>query len=132
MVMPTQQRQRWTAVIARSLMISAVTAAFSAPVLAQGGPESVTVAPSCSDSVGSGIYARCALWLEGRSLRRGTDAVPIARHGLFWPVRLTPYLMGDSARSYGQVYDRNARRANVLGLASVVLAVAAVAVPMSY
>lgn len=86
---------------------------------------------ACADSV-SASYARCALWFNGRSLRRGTGENVIARAGLFRPMPLARHLIGDSARWYGQSYERNVRRANVLNFAGAAISLAGIVVLNSY
>lgn len=127
------EREHWTVVIVHSLMIAALAAAFGAPAFAQGETDSVAVTPTCSDSVRPGAtYARCALWLDGSSLRRGSDTALVARASFFRSLRLSPYLLGDSARAYARLYERDVRRANLLYAASLVVTGAAVILLNSY
>jgi hypothetical protein len=77
-------------------------------------------------------YARCALWLDGLTLRRGADGEAMSKGGLFGPMKLEMHLEGDSARSYARAYYRNAKRANFLNWGAVVFELAGLIVARSY
>lgn len=56
-------------------------------------------------------YRSCALRFEGSRLVRGVGGETVARQGFIAPVRLTPHVAGDSARSYAAKHDRAVTRA---------------------
>jgi hypothetical protein len=76
-------------------------------------------------------YARCSLWLDGGSLVQGAHAGVVARHRFFRPLRVLPFVTGDSARHYAALYERNARRTSRLSLAGLTLVVAGFIVALS-
>jgi hypothetical protein len=96
------------------------------------GQTPAPAAAQCADSIGPAAYQRCALWLDGTRVRRGSDGAVVARPGFFAPARLSRVVAGDSARAYAALYERNARRSYLLGALSGALLVAAYIVADSY
>jgi hypothetical protein len=102
--------------------------------IAAGAPAQ-TPAPAagqCADSVGPAAYVRCALWLDGTRVRRGSDASVVAQPRFFGPARLVRVVVGDSARTYASRYEKNARRSYLFGALSGALLGAAWIVAKSY
>lgn len=75
--------------------------------------------PASECAAGAGAaYQRCALWLDGRRVRRGVEGAVVAEPGFFSPTRLTRVVEGDSATKYARSYERNTTRSGVFGLLS--------------
>jgi hypothetical protein len=74
------------------------------PIVAQ---EAAVADSSCT-------YDRCALWLDGTRLRRGTRGGLVARNGLFTPRPLLRYVTGDSAVYYAMRYEHAVKRSAIL------------------
>jgi hypothetical protein len=69
----------------------------------------------CADTTNpAGTYARCALMLDRKVVRRGIDAVTLGRPGFFRPIRLEQLVAGDSAKGYARMYERRTRQGNAL------------------
>jgi hypothetical protein len=68
-------------------------------------------APRCGrDLKTAGSYMRCALWTDGRELKRGVPSEEVSHVHLLTPLALSHFVIGDSARRYALSYERNARR----------------------
>lgn len=113
-----------TTLAALSLFLLAVP-----PVSAQ---TPATRADQCADTADAAAYARCALWVDGRSVRRGLGGDVVARPGFFRPARLTRLVAGDSARVQAARYEVNSARATLLSTASGLLVLASLLVADSY
>lgn len=106
-----------TNILIRTLL-GACAIAFlgAAPAGAQGAIASAgTDGQVCADTTSAaGTYARCALMLDRKVVRRGIDAVTVGRPGFFRPIRLEQLVAGDSAKSYARLYERRTRQGNAL------------------
>ena len=77
-------------------------------------------------------YVNCALWYDGRELRRGSDGAIIERPGFWGTMHLARHLVGDSAQSYARSFERNTRRSQALNLTGFVLFLAGSSLLRSY
>jgi hypothetical protein len=100
------------------------SASTTASLAAQSPAPSAVTDTTCT-------YERCSLWLDRGRLVQGAHAGVVARRGFFQPLRILPFVAGDSARHYATLYERNARRASRLGLAGLTLVVAGFIVALS-
>jgi hypothetical protein len=95
----------------RILTLIAVSAAIST---AAGAQDTRSDAVACMDSVVTGLYRRCALWIEGNRVRRGESGAVVGRPGFFRPIRMTQIVAGDSALAYARTYERRTRQSTTL------------------
>jgi hypothetical protein len=96
-----------------SLMaIASLAAALSGAAAQETGP-----ATECAAG-GGAAYQRCALWMDGRRVRRGVDGAVVAEPGFFSPLRLTRVVQGDSAVAQAARFERNTTAAGVFGVLS--------------
>ena len=68
-------------------------------------------------------YDGCALFLEGRLLKRGALGTVVATPGFWRPLPLIAEVGGDSAIRYARSFERNAFRGKVTGAAGGLLVV---------
>ena len=68
-------------------------------------------------SVGA-AYQRCALWLDGRRVKRGAEGAIVAKPGFFSPLRLTRVVQGDSAVAQAARFERYTAASGFFGLLS--------------
>ena len=95
----------------RILTLIAVSAAIST---AAGAQDTRSDAIACADSVVTGLYRRCALWIEGNRVRRGETGAVVGRPGFFRPIPMTRIVSGDSAVAYARTFERRTRQSNTL------------------
>lgn len=95
------------------------TLATQSPAQQVPGP-----ATSCAEGVGA-PYRRCALWLDGRRVRRGAEGAVVAEPGFFMSPRLTGIVEGDSAMAQARAFERNSNRSIVFGVLSGLMFVGA-------
>ena len=81
---------------------------------------------------GGAAYQRCALWLDGRRVRRGVDGAVVGERGFFSPLRLTRLVEGDSATAQAKRFERNTATSGLFGLLSVLSMAGALIVVDSY
>lgn len=103
------------------VMLTAFGAAWLAAPARLGGQQ-VASPPAMSDTTCT--YLRCSLWLDRGRLVRGADANEVARRGFLRPMRILPFVAGDSARHHAALYEGRARRASRLSLAAAALVTA--------
>src|SRR5881392_2621186 len=105
----------------RTLMLIAVSAAISTAVtprhVAGQTPDTRSDAVACRDSVSTGMYRRCALWMDGNRVRRGEDGVFVGRPGFLRPMALTRLVAGDSAMSYAALFEHRSRQSGAFLIA---------------
>lgn len=106
------------------VLAGAASASSTASLAAQVPATSAVVDTACT-------YERCSLWLDRGRLVQGAQASIVARSGFFRPLRVLPLVAGDSARYYGSLYERNARRASRLGIAALTLLTASMVVGLT-
>ena len=106
------------------VLAGAASASSAASLAAQIPATSAVVDTACT-------YERCSLWLDRGRLVQGAQASVVARSGFFRPLRVLPFVAGDSARYYGSLYERNARRASRLSLAALTLLAGGLVVGLS-
>ncbi len=95
--------------------------AFPIGALAQNAPQPAT---KCAEGVAS-PYLRCALWLDGRRVRRGDEGAIVGEaSGFFQRLPLPRLVQGDSAQWYARRYSTQVRRARAFGITGIVLTVA--------
>lgn len=107
----------------RLLVLVAASTAISTAALGQDTrPDSV----ACRDSAAAGLYRRCALWMEGNTVKRGEGGQVVGRWGFFIPTPLTRLVAGDSAMYYARRFERRSKQSVgllVLGAAVMVFSV---------
>jgi hypothetical protein len=112
----------------RAFIAAALLLMAPGAIRAQENPQ-----PAAECAAGAGAaYRRCALWMDGRRVRRGAEGAIIAERGFFSPLRLTRVVEGDSAQLYARAFERDTRRAGAYGLLSAVLMVGGVLVLDAY
>jgi hypothetical protein len=100
-------------IVATGTVVAGSLVAFAPAASAQAtGP-----ATECAAG-GGASYQRCALWLDGRRVRRGADGAVVGEPGFFSPLRLTRLVEGDSAVMEARRFERNSTTAGVFGLLS--------------
>ena len=82
------------------------TPAMAQTVSQAGAPFAASCASSGSQP---GAFDHCKLTLERTRLKQGTSGDVIARLGFLRPIRLTQFVVGDSAQRYARSYERNTR-----------------------
>jgi hypothetical protein len=82
---------------------------------------------ACRDSAATGLYRRCALWMEGNKVRRGEDGVVVARQAFIIPPRLSRVVVGDSALAYANLFERRSKQATAMAVLGGVLMAISVA-----
>src|SRR5262252_1561417 len=87
---------------------------------ASPAPSSFTTR-TCTES-GTGSYDACALFLEGRQLKRGSLGTVVATPGYWRPLPLVAEVGGDSAIWYARRFEHNAFRGKNIGTAGALLA----------
>ncbi|HYC51822.1 MAG TPA: hypothetical protein VEB19_11985 [Gemmatimonadaceae bacterium] len=90
------------------------------PVPGAGAQDAPQPATECAVGA-SAAYVRCALWIDGARIRRGSDGAIVAQPGFFRPPRLARLVQGDSAVHYGRSFERNSSRSLVFGVISGLL-----------
>ncbi len=103
--------------IARAIaMVLVVTGSlvFAAP---EAQAQDTRPATECAAG-GGASYQRCALWLDGRRVRRGVDGAIVGEPGFFSPLRLTRLVEGDSAAAHAARFERNTATSGLFGLLS--------------
>jgi hypothetical protein len=96
-------------------------------------PTTATAAAVCAPNESPlGSYVQCALWYDGRELRRGSDGAIIERPGFWGTMSLTRHLVGDSAQAYGRSFERNMGRSRALSLTGMALFIAGTSVFNAY
>jgi hypothetical protein len=95
----------------RILLLIAASATIVSALEAQDTRSDAT---ACTDSVVTGLYRRCALWIEGAKVRRGESGAVVGRPGFFRPIRMTQLVAGDSAMSYARTFERRSRQSSTL------------------
>ena len=76
----------------------------------------------CADSTSTMEgYTACALWYDGREVRRGADGESVGRPAFLRPIALTHLVVGDSAKIYAMKFERRTRQATGLLIAGEVL-----------
>ncbi len=101
-------------VLVTSLVLSSV------PMSAGRSQDAPQPATECAAGA-SAAYVRCALWIDGARIRRGSDGAIVAQPGFFRPPRLARLVQGDSAVHYGRSFERNSSRSLVFGVISGLL-----------
>ena len=90
----------------------------------------VLVTANVSDAQSSGAdsgcaYERCAVWLDGRSLRKGSASNVVLRDGFLRSMRLAAFVGGsDSATAWATKFESRAKTGNTMaaiGLAAMVV-----------
>ena len=76
---------------------------------------------ACRDSAATGLYRRCALWMEGNKVRRGEDGVVVARQTFIIPPRLSRVVVGDSAVEYANLFERRTKQSTAMAVLGGVL-----------
>jgi hypothetical protein len=100
-------------IVATGAAVAGSLLAFAPAVSAQAtGP-----ATECAAGAGAS-YQRCALWLDGRRVRRGADGAVVGEPGFFSPLRLTRIVEGDSALTEARRFERSTATSGVFGLLS--------------
>ena len=94
--------------------------ALAAPATSRAQEPTASPAATC-DEVSSAAYGGCALFLEGRLLKRGALGTVVAKPGFWRPLPLVAEVGGDSAVHYARSFERNAFRGNVTGAAGGLL-----------
>ena len=112
-----------TAVVQGSLVV------FAPDVEAQG--TGTTTAAECAAGAGP-TYQRCALWMDGRRVRRGADGAVVGEPGFFSPLRLTRLVEGDSAVAHAARFERNTAGAGLFGFLSALSFAGAVITTEAY
>jgi hypothetical protein len=82
---------------------------------------------ACQDSVATGMYRRCALWMEGMKVRRGEEGVVVARQMFIIPPRLSRVVAGDSALAYANLFERRSKQSTAMAILGGVLMAISVA-----
>jgi hypothetical protein len=78
--------------------------------IAQAGADTVQVV-GCTPGLGiRPSFGRCALWLEGGELRRGSPGEVVEIEDAFKPVALSRHVTGDSAIVHALAYERDTRQ----------------------
>ena len=95
------------------VLLIAVSAAISSAAGAQDTRSDIV---ACRDTATTGLYRRCALWLDGNSVRRGEEGLVVARPGFFTPIRLSRVVAGDSALWYAHRFEHRSRQAAFFGV----------------
>ena len=93
----------------RLLLLVAASAAISSAAAAQ---DVRSDAVACRDIATTGLYRRCALWIDGQRVRRGEEGVVVGRPGFFKPAAMTKLVVGDSAQRYAELFERRSRQSN--------------------
>jgi hypothetical protein len=93
-----------------SVSLAALLAFPVAASVAQAGADTVQVA-GCAPRAGvRAPFGRCALWLEGGELRRGSPGEILGVEDALKPVALSRYVTGDSAIVHARAYERDTRQ----------------------
>ena len=82
---------------------------------------------ACRDSVATGMYRRCALWMEGTKVRRGEEGVVVARQLFIIPPRLSRVVAGDSAVAYANLFERRSKQGTAMAILGGILVAISVA-----
>jgi hypothetical protein len=113
------------------LMLIAASAAIgigAAPRFASAqAPDTRAETDACRDGAATGMYRRCALWMEGSKVRRGEDGAVVTRQFLIMPPKLSHFVVGDSALAYANLFERRSKQSTalyVLGVALVAISIA--------
>ena len=110
--------------IVRTLMLVVASATISGGV---GAQDTRPDAEACRDSVATGMYRRCALWMDGTRFRRGEEGVVVARPSFLVPAHLSQVVSGDSALAYANLFERRSKQATALAVLGGVLMAVSVA-----
>src|SRR5690348_999025 len=105
-------------------MLIVASAAISTAAVGQDTRPDVE---ACRDSTATGMYRRCALWMEGDKVRRGEEGTIVARQFLIMPPKLSRWVVGDSALAYANLFERRHKQSTalyVLGVALVAISIA--------
>lgn len=110
--------------LALTVVAGTSSAAQSAPP--PWNPDSIV----CVDSAvaAASAYGRCALMYDRNVIRRGIDGAVVEKPGFLRPIRLERLVVGDSAKRYAASYERNGRRASILGIVGGALMLTSVTV----
>jgi hypothetical protein len=104
------------------LIVASATIGSGVPRSASGqAPDTRPDSEACRDSVATGMYRRCALWMEGTKVRRGQEGVVVARQTFIMPPRLSRVVAGDSALAYATLFERRSTQATSLAILGGVL-----------
>src|SRR4051812_44577771 len=95
----------------RLFVLIAVSAAIST---AAGAQDERSDSAACRDSAAPGMYRRCALWMEGNTVKRGEEGLVGGRWGFFIPTRLTRLVVGDSAMTYARRFETRSKQSVAL------------------
>jgi hypothetical protein len=88
--------------------------ALVAPATSRAQEPTASPTATCADA-SPAAYDGCALFLEGRLLKRGARGTVVATPGFWRPLPLIAEVGGDSAVGYARSFERNAFRGNVTG-----------------
>jgi hypothetical protein len=100
------------------MMLIVASATIGTMASAQDGrPDS----EACRDSVATGLYRRCALWMENGRIRRGEEGVIVGRQFFIMPPRLSRVVAGDSALAYANLFERRSKQSTGMALLGGVL-----------
>lgn len=105
--------------IARIIPIIALLTLNGPVASAQSGSATHESRPCGRDSTTAGPYERCMLWTSGSELWRGKPGEELSHARIVTPLKLSPFVVGDSARHYAVRYERNARTGLALKFGAV-------------
>lgn len=89
-------------------------------LLALASSPAATAGQTATDSACT--YERCALWIDGTTVRRGAVGTVVLRDGLFRPMRLRADVdTHDSAAAWAEKRARIGQSLGVAGLAAVIV-----------
>jgi hypothetical protein len=95
---------------------------LAAPAVSRAQEPTAARTATCAEA-GAAAYDGCALFLEGRLLKRGALGTVVATPGFWRPLPLIAEVGGDSAVRYARSFERNALRGKVTGVAGGLLVV---------
>lgn len=88
-------------------------------VSSEAAAQGAGAGPATECAAGGGAaYQRCALWLDGRRVRRGVEGAIVGEPRFFSPLRLTRLVEGDSAIAQARRFERNTAVSGLFGLLS--------------
>ena len=88
--------------------------ALVAPASSRAQEPTASPSATCAEA-SPAAYGGCALFLEGRLLKRGALGTVVAKPGFWRPLPLVAEVGGDSAVRYARSFERNAFRGDVTG-----------------
>jgi hypothetical protein len=94
--------------------------ALAAPTPSRAQDPTAAPTATCAEPI-PGAYDGCALFLEGRLLKRGALGTVVAKPGFWRPLPLIAEVEGDSAVHYARSFESNAFRGKVAGAAGGLL-----------